>query len=473
MGGAEPSAVARAAVVASFAPLIAGLAWCVARSPWNSDEGFYAVAARLVSEGEVLYRDFGFSQGPGYPVLMALPMRLTGGGFVAQRVLSALFMACAVAVVARALWGASRRAGASLAALTVASSASALAASALGKTYALSGFALAILGSLFVRGGSPDNASLAAFAAFASLAVATRLSLLPAVAVLAAGFALGLPRARRLPFGLALSTGVAAPYVVALVVAPESAGFWLWEYHHGSRLDLRDARTAMEFVRFAPLVWVVSLFAMLRPADDLARRLRVVGAATLVGAATQMLFSTTYAEYAAPFVPLGALCVGALPERRRVVLAFAGLCALVGLVAFLGLPSSKEDAAELSAAAAFVRVHTRPSDLVLASHASVLGEARRRPLPGTEMAPFCVADSMEEARARRLHLVTVGSLVEAITARRPRAVVLYRQSRMANFQFTIPSLELVGTRADAIERALSSRYQIAWASPRLLVLLPR
>lgn len=459
--------------MASLALLAAGVAWCAARSPWNLDEGFYAVAARLVSEGEVPYRDFGFSQGPGYPVVMALPMRLAGGGFVAQRVVASVFVLCAVAVVVRALWGSSRRAGASLAALVVASSASALAASALGKTYALAGLALAVVGSVFVSAPSPGAASAVTFIVAASVAVATRLSLLPAVAVLAAGFALALPRDRRFRFSLALCVSIAAPYALAFAVAPESAGFWLWEYHHGSRLDLRDTRTALEFVRFAPLVWILGLVAMLRPASDLARRLRVVGVATLVGAASQMLFAATYAEYAAPFVPLGALCVGVLPERRREVLAFAALCALAGAIGFKGLPSSRGDAAELSAAAVFVREHTRPSDLVLASPAIVLAEARRRPLPGTEMAPFCVAETMEDTRAARLHIMSVETLVAAIRGGAPKAIVLYRTARLANFQFMIPSLELVGTRSAAIERAFVGRYRIAWASPRLLVLLPR
>ncbi|MFO0651644.1 MAG: hypothetical protein U0326_35810 [Polyangiales bacterium] len=473
MDGAERPVASRAALLASQAPLVALVAWCVARSPWNSDEGFYAVAARLVTEGEVPYRDFGFSQGPGYPLLMALPLRLAGGGFVAQRALSALVVVCAVAVASRALWAASRRVGASLAVLVVASSSAALAASALGKTYALAGLALAVAGSVYVASPSPSTRALSLFAAASSIAVATRISLLPAVAVLAVGLLLALPRERRLRFALGLSLAVVAPYAVAFVVAPEPAAFWLWEYHHGSHLDLRDARTVTEFVRFAPLVWVVSLFAMLRPVGEVAQRLRVVGVATLVGVAAQMLFSTTYAEYAAPFVPLGALCVGALPDRRRVTLAFAGLCALVGLLGFLGLPSSRADTTELRAAASFVRAHTRPGDLVLASPASVLGDAQRRPLPDTEMSPFCVADTTDASRARRLHLVTTTSLAEAIRAGRPRAVVLYRQARMANFQFMVPSLDLAGTRGDEIERAFTSRYQIAWASARLLVLLPR
>jgi len=54
------------------------------------DEGFYVMAAKLVTQGKVPYLDFFYPQMPLLPYLHALPVKLGGPTWPAVRVLSAL-----------------------------------------------------------------------------------------------------------------------------------------------------------------------------------------------------------------------------------------------------------------------------------------------------------------------------------------------------------------------------------------------
>jgi len=56
----------------------------------NGDEGFYLMAARLISEHRKLYRDFFFLQMPLTPYVYALWMKLTHQSWISGRVLAAL-----------------------------------------------------------------------------------------------------------------------------------------------------------------------------------------------------------------------------------------------------------------------------------------------------------------------------------------------------------------------------------------------
>ena len=53
----------------------------------NQDEGWYLYAARLVSEGQILYRDFAFTQAPLLPLAYSLvqPLMEWGGLAYAAR----------------------------------------------------------------------------------------------------------------------------------------------------------------------------------------------------------------------------------------------------------------------------------------------------------------------------------------------------------------------------------------------------
>jgi len=64
--------------------------WYGTVRPIDGDEGFYAMAARLVSEGRHLYRDFFYPQGPLLPYVYAPVVAVVGPSLRALRVVSAL-----------------------------------------------------------------------------------------------------------------------------------------------------------------------------------------------------------------------------------------------------------------------------------------------------------------------------------------------------------------------------------------------
>ena len=74
--------------------------WHVLYSGMNSDEGFYAVAARSVWQGDVPYRDFGHTQMPLLPYINGLMMQLTGFGLFEQRAINGLWGALTLALAA-------------------------------------------------------------------------------------------------------------------------------------------------------------------------------------------------------------------------------------------------------------------------------------------------------------------------------------------------------------------------------------
>jgi len=86
-------------------PLLLGVAsfgWFAAiglRLPVDVDEGFYALAAELVTHGRMPYRDFFYPQGPLYPYLLAPVVLVVGARFLLLRAVSCVFAATAAGLV--------------------------------------------------------------------------------------------------------------------------------------------------------------------------------------------------------------------------------------------------------------------------------------------------------------------------------------------------------------------------------------
>ncbi|MBX3204236.1 MAG: glycosyltransferase family 39 protein [Labilithrix sp.] len=89
------SIVSRLGVFAFVGFAIVGL-----RLPVDVDEGYYALAAELVTHGRAPYADFFYPQGPLYPYLLAPFVLLFGARFLVLRLASSAFAAIAAALVA-------------------------------------------------------------------------------------------------------------------------------------------------------------------------------------------------------------------------------------------------------------------------------------------------------------------------------------------------------------------------------------
>ena len=89
--------------------------WHIFHGALNPDEGFYAVTTRAVAQGEMPYRDFGFTQPPVVLYANSLPLSVTGFGLFQQRFVNGLWAAAALTLAAnwlarqtRLSWGGTR-----------------------------------------------------------------------------------------------------------------------------------------------------------------------------------------------------------------------------------------------------------------------------------------------------------------------------------------------------------------------------
>src|SRR5690349_875427 len=93
-----PGAAKLRSVWAVAGPAVVGLAvtalFLVPLAVWgavDNDEGYYGLAAKLVSQGDVLYRDFFYTQSPLLPYVYGAWMEVFGFSLAASRALSVIF----------------------------------------------------------------------------------------------------------------------------------------------------------------------------------------------------------------------------------------------------------------------------------------------------------------------------------------------------------------------------------------------
>lgn len=229
----------------------------------NQDEGWYLYGARLVSEGQVPYRDFAFSQGPvmAYTYALAAPL-VKAQGLLGGRLFTIFLAVLALAIAAFTAYRISpkplREIGALLVVLLIGINAFQSYFSTVVKTYALSGLWTAA-GFLCLALLSKDknriwvNAFLALAAALVmALAVGTRLSALFAIPF--AFFYLAINRKTFSWFPALLFAAGTGVFFIAIFypfyrMAPESFRFWMVEYH-ASRLGGSPLNKA-SFVSYA------------------------------------------------------------------------------------------------------------------------------------------------------------------------------------------------------------------------------
>ncbi len=221
----------------------------------NQDEGWYLYAARLVAGGELLYRDFAFTQGPVMPYVYSLVWPVIDShGLAVGRLFSVLmFLACCAGAgcLAAGMVPRGRKSAAAAFALVLAGiNAYQSYFSSVVKTYSLSGL-LIIAGFLCLmwalRGRKIVGGLLSGI--FLGLAAGTRLS--AGIALPVAGLFLAVLHVldtgiqtsqdgnargtdRRwiwLWFGIGGLLALAVCFVPFLLQAPGNAKYWLFEYH--------------------------------------------------------------------------------------------------------------------------------------------------------------------------------------------------------------------------------------------------
>ena len=332
-------------------PLFPALLLVAAMVPLNQDEGWYLLAVRRVAQGEGLYRDFTFTQGPVFPFAYQLARPLIAGwGLFGARVFQALLFLFTTLLV---MFGARvnrkgmapRRTALEMTALLLLVCLPFhLQFSLTVKTYALSGLFLLASALCWLRGPGPRTTPAAAL--FLALAAGTRLTL--GVFFIPLGLSLLFQR-KSLGDSPWMSFAGAGLVGLLLIFGPflwldfEATTFGLMDFHLARAVDaLWMARTGFvlrQLHNYFPAVLLIALFACFpkklpTPEGTLWAGL---GLATLVHA----LAPFPYDEYQTPLYPLVVLLM--VRELSRRVPAereksFVTALAMCGLLFAAGSP---------------------------------------------------------------------------------------------------------------------------------------
>lgn len=456
------------------------LAWNYCQtSRMNADEGFYCLAAKMVLEGEIPYRDFAYPQMPVLPYLNGLAMKIVGVGFLEQRVINGLWGLLALLTV---FWICS-----CMAARYVGLVAAWLTGSAvfwvhyvcMGKTYAAAGL-FVMLSALALCVPWSYYKKVVLFSVAGALAIGCRLTVFPAVLVLGLFLVLQADRTkdRIIAVALPLISG-AVVFLPFFLAGQENFIFWNFGYHLASTINRRGWMSIEEHLWLAPgvllMIVAAAIWIVRRPRQLEMRALGILLAA-IAGIGTQLLLKSGYGENSVPFVGLAAVGTAALLSKWPWFKRLCPVVVLFPLLAFLVPRPVTEDNLldSLYGSSEFLQAKTDPHERVLTSLPIVAIEAQREVFDNLEMGMFALTSEMSEQRARRLHLVTPGVLIGLIRAEKPPAVVLWQPRSPWNFGMSVPSLRPADPRQiDPFFEVLSQRYYLAHRRDKFTIALPK
>ena len=313
-----PPAATRSPVKPTWILLVAGIhlvsaCWHVLFGGQNIDEGFYALAARSVWQGDLPYRDFGYTQMPLLPYINGLVMQLTGFGLFEQRAINALWGALTLLLAARWLARRTSPAWALGFALLLSLSTQWMYFIQLGKTYAFTG--LMVASALWVFTEWPAGWRKASLLALlGTLGTGCRLPAAPFFAVLWL-FALAEPGPAGRHWLRAILSSLPWPLLLLLpfyLADFEAARFWTLDLQRIAVAARAWPRSWFNVLNLAPALWLglsVSLILMAKAAPRISRNEVALIVATLFVLAANLLPDGAYLEYAVPFLPMLALVV--------------------------------------------------------------------------------------------------------------------------------------------------------------------
>ncbi|MGN0854134.1 MAG: ArnT family glycosyltransferase [Kiritimatiellia bacterium] len=417
--------------------LLACLAYAIlaAAAVWlgglNQDEGWYLYAARMVGEGNVLYRDFFYTQGPLMPILYApLAWVWRDGGLLGARILTAalgLVGMVFAAALARLLAPQERKDAAGIIAfLLLGCNLYHVYYTAIPKTYALA--ALFVMMGFYLLGwGLADRGRrlrrFALFVAGLSLAFAagTRISLGLLLAV--CGFAL-LFACRRLGwsflwFGLGGALGLAVVYGPFLCDPAARAGLCAAQAYHAARGGFDIVFTVGSVSRlvrgYLPVLVLLGMgVAVLRPRlRDLGLMGGLLGVGFLAVTGFQLLAPFPYEDYQVPVMGLLAVLAAVAVVRgdarpQVAVLLTLGMTWAAsfgsplleewmtnGRDRFWPLKKDRSELAQLQDAAAMIERLDPGGRELLTQDLYLAIETGRKVPKGLEMGPFSILSDAE------------------------------------------------------------------------------
>ena len=487
------------------AAYVALAAFHVAYGTMNVDEGFYAAATRAVWQGEMPYRDFGFTQPPLVTYVNAPVLALTRFGLFQQRAVNGVWGALAVLLAARLV---RRRAGAGAALTLVAIftfTSGWLYFVHLGKTYGLTSLLVMGLVTVYME-LKPGWRKSTALSVLAVLGVACRLPAAPFFGLLwlAALWEGGRPTGRGV--AVALATLVLSAAIVCLpflLAAPEQTRFWIYDFHRVS-VPNKDWHVPWnDLVGLAPAVWLVAILAVgfrvfVRPSWKLPEI--AVAATALVTLAANLLPGGTYQEYGVPFLlPLAACslillepAVSRFTAGRRVLVTSGLLLASVALVPAISwsklVPEQRQFPSallpvsvppydftlpEAIAAARQTVQRLLPPGQTFVGPAILLAVEADRPIPRRyRMGAFTCTFDYDVAKADRLHLATFPEFEQQMSDPAVPLAGFYSENKF-NYLWSVPSFDFQSLETLARMRSLILGQFVVVHSDRNFIIVAR
>lgn len=418
--------------------------------PLDGDEGYYATAARMVSEGKTPYLDFFYPQMPLLPYLYAPAYKLAGSSLADMRLMSVV-----VGVLSLILWGSflrrrwPDRPDIVLAALVlVALNPYFLSWNVTTKTYALTNFA--VFAALWALDRGLQSRRLQWFVlagVAAGLGVGVRLLYLPWAGALA--LVLGWLQLRGMKKGVRLGNMAAylggllaglAPSGVFFLRDPEKFIFNNFTYHqlrfssldraHGDGMDqflaalqaLGGALFLNPFMVFQLVLVGLGVDWVRRHPENPVRPLMMLsGIGALVHTVVCLLPDPVYEQYftgpltplLAPLVVAGLLRLTEMGKRPGSLLA--GALILAALLSAFDLQVRKTGMVweevwsfeHLAKSCEAIEARTEPEDMVLAFWPGYVFETGRQYLPGLEN-HFAVGVSEKLTLEQKVHYHVAG-----------------------------------------------------------------
>jgi hypothetical protein len=476
----------------------------LANGRMNIDEGFYAAAARAVWQGELPYRDFGYTQAPLLPYANGAAMKLVGFGLFEQRMVNGFWALVALALAARLL---ARRTAVAHAILVVALFAVTpawLYFIHLGKTYGFVALVAMAATTVWLE-WAPGGKKAMALALLCVAGIGSRLPSAPFFALLwlaslrdVNGFNL-----RRAGIALAALAGAAAVLLLPFyLAAPEQARFWAIDFFRVS-VPLRKFHVRwQEMVALSPVV--LGLFVAVA-VTGLARRRRwpwkesSVAVASLAAFLANVLPQGAYDEYGVSYLlPLATavLLLAPVPAWPRAALAGLAVTLLVVQVAAVpalyrplrkpgsapswsawlplsGTPFDFKLREKIRGGREFVEKEVAPGQPFYGP-AIILAIEADRPIPRRlRMGSFTVTSDMSPEEADRMHLITYNELAVLFRSPDVNVVGMYFL-QVFNYSWSMPSFRYQ-TQAERVSWSIgfSSYYVPAYQDEEFLILRRR
>ena len=451
----------------------------------NGDEGWYLYTSKLILQGALPYQDIAYTQMPLISYVYGVLQIVQPSIYLGRLTSIILSLGTLWLGVATARRCADARAGA-IAALLFAVFAFGIYFNSIVKTYALVSFFF--VATLFVLSSHlQDTWKYPLAVLFALASVMVRITAIAFVAPILVYVLIAAPGWKTR--ALILLECAAAALLIGFFLLPDwqAARWGLLDSHlrHwagagiSTQINYILSQRLTDIVQNFGLVLVLFVAAIyfIWRAQGLARTLRdhlAIWIAVLglgLFAAAHLVNGLWSVEYIVPaetaLLPIVAIVLskvyGILENQSRVflqgtLLAVLLLLPLTESIQHVDITGRRLPLAEVDDIAAFIVQHTQPTDKVLALEAlSAVVNANRSVLPGLTLAQFSV-QLMDTPTAQRLHLVNAAMVVDAVSQRKAKVVVLTER----DFGL-LDSMDLAN--GDALRRVLKQEYDLALTMP--------